>query len=266
MQSVRTSVRIHVRLLVALVALGATTLLIGGVAGAATTTLSNGAQLAVTITAPASGTELSIPPGNSSTSTTVSGTASVGVGAPDATIIYVMDVSGSTGGGSGTGCAPILSCEKQFFVALNNAAIADGSTDLVGVVRFASNATTALGLTNPTSPAVNTAINGAAALDGTNCAAGLANALALATSAANTNGHTVVVFASDGACNEGGSVATAANALGAHGCGRALGRDRQRQQLHHERRHRHARPDPAERRRRARRSRIPGTSRTSSRT
>src|SRR6476620_11711165 len=55
-------------------------------------TLSNGAQLAVSIDSPPTGTEyvgtlVDVP---------VTGTASIGLGEADATIIYVMDFSGST--------------------------------------------------------------------------------------------------------------------------------------------------------------------------
>jgi von Willebrand factor type A domain len=179
-----------------------------------TTTLSNGAQLAVEIEQPTHDQEFIVPAGTSSTYLSVSGQASIGKGEPDATIIYVMDESGSTGVGGGTGCSPILGCEKSFFKALNAAAIADGSIDLAGVVHYAQGSNIALNLTSPSSPAVNNAIDAASASGGTNCAAGLASALTVANSAANTNGTTIVVFASDGLCNTGGQVAPAALALG----------------------------------------------------
>ena len=62
-------------------------------------------------------------------------------------------------GESGRRCGTILDCEKTFFVGLNAAAVADGSTDEVAVVKFDSSSSIALGLTDPTSAAVNTAIN-----------------------------------------------------------------------------------------------------------
>ena len=63
-------------------------------ANPATATLSNGAQLTVSIDSPATGTEFV----GSSVDVPVAGKASIGVGAQDATIVYVMDFSGSTGG------------------------------------------------------------------------------------------------------------------------------------------------------------------------
>ena len=80
------------------------------------TTLSNGAKLDVQILSPSDSTEFKVPANQSTINVNVNGTASVGLGEPDATIVYVIDVSGSTGGGSGTGCAPVLQCEKNFFI------------------------------------------------------------------------------------------------------------------------------------------------------
>lgn len=191
--------------------------LANGSANAATTLLSNGAELAVSIEQPVTSTEFQVPAGEPDIDVDVDGTASVGLGDPDATIIYVIDESGSTNSGGGTGCSPILTCEKQFFLNLNNAAIADGSTDLAGVVHYASSSSIQQTLIALTDPAIPAAINAASAGGMTNCAAGLNNATALVTSAANTNGTNLVVFASDGLCNEGGAVAPAANALGATG-------------------------------------------------
>lgn len=187
------------------------------IAGNNSTNLPNGAELAVSIDDPVTSTEFKVPASETDIDVDVEGTASIGLGDPDATLIYVIDTSGSTGGGSGTGCAPVLTCEKQFFIALNNAAITDGSTDLVAVVNFGNSAATPLGLTAPTNPSVNATINGLTAAGGTNCAAGLSNALALATSGANTNGTTIVVFASDGFCNTGANVGPVAANLGAAG-------------------------------------------------
>jgi hypothetical protein len=178
------------------------------------TMLPNGAELSVQIDHPSNGTEFKVPASQSTINVDVDGAASIGQGEPDATIIYVIDRSGSTGSGSGTGCSPILGCEKEFFKNLNDAAIADGSTDLAAVVSYGSSASTDLGLTDPNSASVTNAINGLSAGGSTNCAAGLDHATTLAASGANTNGTTIVVFASDGACNEGGLVSTAAADLG----------------------------------------------------
>ena len=114
-----------------------TTLLI---AGSNSTSLSNGAQLAVSITSPTTGDEFEVPPGVPTINVPVTGSASVGLGEPDATFVYVMDTSGSTGAGGGTGCSPILNCEKQFFVGLNSAVAADGSTDEVRIAEWPSGA------------------------------------------------------------------------------------------------------------------------------
>ena len=187
------------------------------IAGSSSTTLPNGAELQVSIDDPVTGTEFKVPADQSSIDVSVTGTASVGLGEPDATFVYVIDRSGSTGSGSGTGCSPILGCEKQFFIGLNDAAIDGGSTDLAGVVSYAGGSSINLGLTDPSSLAVNNAINSLSAGGATNCAAGLINAQSLVTSGSNTNGTSVVVFASDGRCNTGASVAAVANSLGATG-------------------------------------------------
>src|SRR5918995_46717 len=76
-------------------------------AGSSSTTLPNGAELTVSITSPVTSTEFEVPPGQPSINVPISGTASIGLGDPDATFTYVMDVSGSTDNGSGTGCSPI---------------------------------------------------------------------------------------------------------------------------------------------------------------
>ena len=138
--------RLALALATTLTAVGA---LAGGIAASSHTgsaTLSNGAQLAVSIDSPATGTEYV----GTSVDVPVTGTASVGLGEADATIVYVMDFSGSTGATpGGSTCGTILDCEKAFFVGLNAAAVADGSTDEVAVVKFGSSSSLALALTNP---------------------------------------------------------------------------------------------------------------------
>ena len=204
----------HRGVLALAIAVGSVAMLAGIALAAnpATATLSNGAQLTVSIDSPATGTEFV----GSSVDVPVSGKASIGVGAPDATIVYVMDFSGSTASTpSGSTCGTILACEKAFFVGLNAAAVADGSTDEVAVVKFSDASSIALGLTDPTSAAVNTAINSGSPGGGTNCSAGLTAALSLVN--ATTNGHKIVVFASDGVCNTGANVTGPAGALAAAG-------------------------------------------------
>lgn len=184
-------------------------------AGSASTSLPNGAELTVKILDPVTSTEFQVPVGEAAIDVEVTGKASVGLGEADATFVYVIDTSGSTSTGGGTGCSPILGCEKQFFVGLNNAVVADGSTDEVGIVRYGSSASIALGLVAPTHPAVVPTINGLSAGGMTNCTDALVKAKALVD--ASTNGSNNVVFASDGVCNYGGPITTARDALAATG-------------------------------------------------
>ena len=180
-----------------------------------------------------------IPAGAATRSVQVSGSASVGLGEPDATFIYVIDGSGSTSLGSGTGCAPVLQCEQQFIVALNTAAGIDGSVDEVGVVVFGEGGVTAdmapaagdQPLTAPNAGPGNvaTVVNSTTSAGGvgqftakgssgdfTNFTAGLQSALTLVT--ASTNHANIVIFLSDGASNlGGGGFATAVSNLATAG-------------------------------------------------
>jgi hypothetical protein len=205
-------------------------------AGSNSTTLPNGADLTVSITSPVTSTEFEVPPGQPSIDVPVSGTASVGLGDPDATFVYVMDVSGSTDNGSGTGCAPVLECEQEFLTALNQEVIASGSADETGFVVFADSAAAA-----DVSPAAGNQLlvapdapgapplhieqviestfsefggNGGVTLFAphtvgvsTYCTAGLEAALPVVQASTNTNN--VVVFVSDGQCDNtgGGGIA-----------------------------------------------------------
>jgi hypothetical protein len=214
-------------------------------AGSSSTTLPNGAELSVSIDDPVTSTEFEVPPGQPTIDVDVSGTASIGEGEADATFVYVMDVSGSTDVEGGTGCAPILACEQQFFTALNQAVVADGSADEVGLVVYADTGATAdmspAGgdqiIVAPDAPGmapfhVETVVDStfSDALGGnggvgqftlknvgqfTNCRAGLEQSLLVVN--ASTNGTNVVIFASDGLCNTGGSIAAAVAALQASG-------------------------------------------------
>jgi len=208
-------------------------------AGSNNTTLSNGAELAVSIDDPITCTEFLIQPNEDTIDVDIEGTASVGVGEPGGTFVYVIDVSGSTDIGEGTGCSPILGCEQEFIVALNEAVILDGSTDEVGVVVYADSAETADMKSDPsdqiiTAPdtgelvtVVNSTYSDKYGGDGgvaqytdkkvgqrTNYAAGVAKALDVVN--ASSNPFASVVFLSDGIANEGsGSFAANVAALAA---------------------------------------------------
>lgn len=203
-----------------------TTVLTPALAGQNQTTLPNGAALSVSIDDPVTSTEFLVPPGQATIDVEVTGTASVGLGEPDATFVYVIDGSGSTGGGSGTGCSPVLGCEKEFINLLNAAVVADGSADKVGVVVFGAGAVTAdmepAGgdqiLTAPDADSyVSTVVNSATTNGGvgqytakssgggsTNFTAGLTAATTVVNAPTNENGTNIVVFLSDGGSNTGG--------------------------------------------------------------
>src|SRR5687768_9515727 len=211
----------------AVIAAFASTLVI---AGSNSTTLPNGADLTVSIDSPVTSTEFEVPPGAATIDVTVTGTASVGLGEPDATFVYVMDVSGSTDQASGT-CSTILQCEKEFLTQLNDAVIDSGSADEAGLVVFASSAAAAdvspdAGNQLIVAPdaangggtfidqVVNSAFSDVSGGDGgvtqfslrtvgqfTNCVAALQAALPIVQ--LSTNDTNVVVFVSDGMCSAG---------------------------------------------------------------
>ena len=191
-------------------------------AGSASTTLPNGAQLSVSIDSPADGTEFLAD--GAPVGVPVSGTASIGVGPPQATIVYVFDASGSTGE-SGGACGTILACEKTFFTGLNTAAASSGSVNQIGIAVFGADAVTAdvtpaggddaLGAPGDGNTVFNSVVltgggfgyqvgqytvkNGNA--DGTNYVSGLQQALAIL--GASTDAKKFLVFASDGLSNLG---------------------------------------------------------------
>jgi len=123
------------------VALAAGLVLLTGAATAVaatnSTTLPNGAQLSVSVDAPADGTQLLADGGPLPVA--VSGTAGIGLGDPQATIVYVFDASGSVAA-SGGACGTVLDCEKAFFTGLNTAATGSGSVNQVGLVAFGADA------------------------------------------------------------------------------------------------------------------------------
>jgi hypothetical protein len=203
---------------------------------AADATLPNGTPISVTIDSPTTGDEFIVPAGSTTIDLPVSGTAAVGEGEPDATFIYVIDVSFSSLGASGGNCGgdrngdgaanTILDCEIAFVLALNAAAVGAGSVDEVSVVVYGENG--AVGDMAPdagdqlvTAPdAGNLEIVAGSAFtsdcaagltqfamrnvgcDGTDFAAGL-NAVATALGD-SSNGTNVVLFMSDGLSNQGG--------------------------------------------------------------
>jgi len=219
--NVRKTSRRRVRLSV--VVLGALALTaVPAFAGSASTTLPNGAQLSVSIDSPANGTEFLAD--GAPVPVPVSGTATIGVGPPQATIVYVFDASGSTLG-SGGACGTILACEKAFFTSLNSAAIASGSVNQIGLGIFGADSVAAdmtpaagdvsLGAPGDGNTAINSIVltNGgfnyevgqytlkSGNADGTNYAAGLQQALAIL--GASTDPKKFLVFASDGLSNLG---------------------------------------------------------------
>jgi hypothetical protein len=207
------------------VGLAALLMALPALAGSASTTLPNGADLSVSIDSPADGTEVLAD--GAPVAVPVSGTASIGLGDPQATIVYVFDASGSTGNSGGT-CGSILACEKTFFTGLNTAAAGSGSVNQIGLAAFGADAVTAdmtppvsgddpLGDPGDGNTVINsivltnggfnyqvgqyTAKNGDA--DGTDYTAALQQALGILN--ASSDPKKFVVFASDGLSNEGGA-------------------------------------------------------------
>ena len=206
-------------------------------AGSASTNLPNGAELTVSLDSPADGTEFLAD--GAPVQVPVSGTATIGLGEPQATIVYVFDASGSTGEDGGD-CGTILACEKTFFTGLNSAAASSGSVNQIGLVVFGADAVSAdmtpagaddlLGDPDDGNTVINSIVltnngfnyqvgqytvkNGNA--DGTNYTAALQQALGILT--ASTDPSKFLVFASDGLSNQGGGgFAAAVAAIGATG-------------------------------------------------
>ncbi|HEX2054221.1 MAG TPA: VWA domain-containing protein [Actinomycetota bacterium] len=187
--------------------------------------LPGGTSISVGITNPAEGA-LYVPG-----SVPVSGTASIGEGQPvaDTTIVYVIDVSGSTQnpGGCGGNQNPtrdpvsnsILDCEIAAGKALNQQAIDAGTVDQVGVVFFDSGAS--IQDSNPAQAGTQGLVGPADDADGangrdvehvmslagfggnTNFEAAVQQACSLIQQSTNTNN--IVAFLSDGVATTGGS-------------------------------------------------------------
>ena len=134
MKKVTISRRLGVSVLLALVSL---LVVLPALAGSSSATLPNGAQLSVSIDSPADGTQILAD--GAPVPVPVTGTASVGLGEPQATIVYVLDGSGSTGS-SGGACGTVLACEKTFFAGLNTSAAGSGSVNHIGLVVFGADA------------------------------------------------------------------------------------------------------------------------------
>ena len=192
-------------------------------AGSNSTTLPNGAQLTVSIDSPAAGTEFLAD--GAPVSVPVSGTATIGVGPAQATIVYVFDASASTTDPGGA-CGTILACEQAFFTGLNNAAASSGSINQIGLAAFGGDAVFAdmtpaggndrLGASGDGNTVINSISVSGSFLNynvgqytpksgdatSTNYTAGLQEALAILN--ASSDPKKLVVFVSDGASNTGG--------------------------------------------------------------
>lgn len=166
-------------------------------AGSSSTDLANGAALSVSLDAPANNAEYL-----TGDTVNVSGTASVGIGDPSASLVYVVDTSGSTGSAGGA-CGTVLACEKAFVSALNSAAASSGSIYDIGLGRFSDSGTVAYPLTPLPAAGFATALAGLAAGGGTNFNAGLGTAVTLFSASAQP--HKVLVFISDGFNGTSGS-------------------------------------------------------------
>jgi hypothetical protein len=201
--------------------------------GTNSTTLPNGAQLSVSIDSPANGTEFLAD--GAPVAVPVSGTATIGVGNPQATFIYVFDASGSTAS-SGGACGSVLQCEQTFFTGLNNVATTDGSVHHIGLVAVGANAVKAdmtpsggddqLGDPADGNTVVNSISNGFTigqytSKNGSDAATNYAAALqqVLSELNASSDAKKFVVFASDGLSNAGTTTdfTNAVAAIGATG-------------------------------------------------
>lgn len=179
-------------------------------AGSSSTDLSNGADLSVSIDDPADGAVIPLPPDSATVDVDISGTASVGAGDPDVTLIYVVDTSGTTAndgdcglGGSET----VLDCEVAALTNYTNDAIAGGAVDEFGIVFFDSGAYVADMVPGGaqddfTSSAANviSVLNSESPGSGTDFSAALLDAKYLVDNASNT--YKFVLFLSDGLSNE----------------------------------------------------------------
>jgi len=219
-----------------------------GAADTENANLPGGTAIQVSIDAPADGEVFTIPPGNTSIEVPVSGMAAVGAAEPvaDTTLVYVLDVSGSTDANSTVDCGGdrngdgepdfVLDCEIAGILAADAEAIAQGTVDEVGLVVFADNASradmqAAAGEQAFTTPGLDVqAVAGSAFSDSgggdggvtqftpravgqlTNFEAAVQQACALGGAASNPN--VLILFLSDGVKTVGGDPTVAASACG----------------------------------------------------
>ncbi|MDF1594986.1 MAG: VWA domain-containing protein [Acidimicrobiia bacterium] len=222
-------------------------------ASSSATLLPNGTPIDVTLDAPFDGTEYVVPSISGTVDVDVEGTASVGFGSGDATVVYVLDVSGSVENDSLGDCGgdlnadaifnSILDCQIAGLLALNQAAINSGSVDEVGLAVYGRRSQVADmtpgGGDDPTTTPdagpgdVGTVLTSVVALAGqagptqftpkdadrgrTNFSAGVAAATTIVGASSNTTN--IVVFLSDGLSNDGAFTEFSDNvaALGATG-------------------------------------------------
>lgn len=169
-----------------------------------TDTLPAGTSISVDNTSPVDGDQYLVPLGDTTATITDTGTAQVGGGAvpKDTSIVYVIDVSGSTNSSAGVDCDGDniidrrLRCEQVGALAVNTAA-ADPLSIVhdQAVVAFAAGANVRQPLTT-NSAAVANAINSLSPGGATNYQAGV-NA-AQAALASSTQPNRIVIFLSDG--------------------------------------------------------------------
>lgn len=215
-----TPSRLRARTLAAGLGLAALFMATPALAGTASIDLPNGAELSATISSPETGDSFLVPPGDSGVDVPITGTASVGVGEPDVTWVYIIDVSGSTGEECAGGL--IVDCEVEAVADLHADVIASGSAVDAGFVIFGednaiadvSSAAGQQSLTAVGNPDFLTSLNsvsvGSVGLwtaktvgdDGTDYTEGLLGGNTVASAA--TTGTVNVVFLSDGYSNEGG--------------------------------------------------------------
>mgnify|MGYP002622233927 CR=1 FL=1 len=168
-------------------------------AGADTGTLPGGTALSVDIDSPDDLVAGEI---------VLSGEASVGMGAAvkDTSLVYILDVSGSTGGLAGVDCDnnaatadTILSCEKEAVLRVNDEAASANSPVLnSGVGTFNNSGSVVQALTAP-GASIEAAVNSInTSSGGTNFGAGLSAANTIL-SAPSVAGEKIVVFLTDGA-------------------------------------------------------------------
>ena len=178
-------------------------------AGADEGTLPGGTPISVEIDAPTDGQLVTV-----DESVAVSGTASVaaGEGSPDLTVVYVVDVSTSTGGGSGANCDgvagndSVLACELALVKSVNaGAALAGSPVVSSGVVLFNNRGTIrdmdkaqpGVQSLAPPGPGVEKSLKAITADGGTRYGSGLATANTVLSGPGVTDAK-VVVFVTDG--------------------------------------------------------------------